>query len=82
MTQKDVVGDASSLVVLNKSDLLKGVDKIDGCVVVSAKTGGGLFDLQEEILKRVQSPIKENLVSERIYLKLEAAHLLDQCFWQ
>ena len=68
--------DASSLVVLNKSDLLKGVNKIDGCVVVSAKTGAGLFDLQEEILKRVQSPIKENLVSERIYLKLEAAHLL------
>ena len=68
--------DASSLVVLNKSDLLKGADKIDECVVVSAKTGAGLSGLQEEILKRVQSPIKESLVSERIYLKLEAAHLL------
>ena len=62
--------------ILNKSDLLTDVDRVDGCVVVSAKTGAGLFDLQEEILKRVQSPIKENLVSERIYLKHEAAHLL------
>ena len=43
---------------------------------MSAKTGAGLFGLQEEILKRVRSPIKENLVSERIYLRLEAAHLL------
>ena len=76
---KDVVGgDTSSLVVLNKSDLFDKIDDVSGCFVVSAKTGTGLKDLQEEILKRVNTPIKENLVSERVYLSLESAcRLLD-----
>ena len=69
-------GGVSSLVVLNKSDLFEGVKSSGGCLAVSAKTGSGLLELQEEILKRVQPPVKESLVSERIYLKLEAAHLL------
>tara|TARA_B100000401_G_scaffold436033_1_gene378789 strand:- start:716 stop:1996 length:1281 start_codon:yes stop_codon:yes gene_type:complete len=69
----------SSLVVLNKIDLLKGECDFDGFLGVSAKKSMGLNELRDEILKRVQSPIKENLVSERIYLKLEsAAGLLKQ----
>jgi len=73
---KKVSEGVSSLVVLNKSDLFEGIKSSGECLAVSAKTGSGLLKLQEEILKRVQSPIKESLVSERIYLKLEAAHLL------
>ena len=68
--------DSSSLVVLNKIDLLKDDDNFAGFIAVSAKTGAGLSGLRNEILKKVQSPIKENLVSERIYLKLQAAHVL------
>jgi Predicted GTPase len=69
----------SSLVVLNKIDLLKGECDFDGFLGVSAKKSMGLNELRDEILKKVQSPIKENLVSERIYLKLEsAAGLLKQ----
>ncbi|MAI03508.1 MAG: GTP-binding protein [Amoebophilaceae bacterium TMED152] len=69
----------SSLVVLNKIDLLNKAVSADGFVAVSAKTGAGLQGLRNEILKRVQSPVKENLVSERIYLRLEAASsLLEQ----
>jgi len=69
----------SSLVVLNKIDLLKGGVDFDGFLGVSAKTGSGLHELRSEILKKVQSPIKENLVSERVYLKLESvAGLLKQ----
>ena len=67
---------SSSLVVLNKIDLLNKAVSADGFVAVSAKTGAGLQDLRNEILKRVQSPVKENLVSERIYLRLEAASSL------
>tara|TARA_Y100000996_G_scaffold408582_1_gene387903 strand:- start:756 stop:2036 length:1281 start_codon:yes stop_codon:yes gene_type:complete len=71
--------DSSSLVVLNKIDLLKKRENFDGYIGVSAKTGSGLQVLRDEILKRVQSPIKENLVSERIYLKLESvSNLLKQ----
>ena len=66
----------SSLVVLNKIDLLKGECDFDGFLGVSAKKSMGLNELRDEILKKVQSPIKENLVSERIYLKLESAAVL------
>ena len=67
------------MVVLNKIDLLKGECDFDGFLGVSAKKSMGLNELRDEILKKVQSPIKENLVSERIYLKLEsAAGLLKQ----
>ena len=68
----------SSLMVLNKSDLLKSTEGLGAAVVVSAKTGAGLDELRKKILKRVSSPIEENLVSERVYLKLVSAFgLLD-----
>lgn len=42
--------------------------------MVSAKTGEGVSELQSQILKKVSAPVKQNLVSERIYIKLEAAN--------
>ena len=65
-----------SLVVLNKSDLHGNVLINNSFVLVSAKTGKGVSELQSKILKKVSAPVKQNLVSERIYIKLEAANSL------
>lgn len=65
------VGKNKSLIVLNKSDLHNKVLANDSFVLVSAKTGEGVSELQSQILKKVSTPIKQNLVSERIYIKLE-----------
>tara|TARA_A100001035_G_scaffold273707_1_gene264606 strand:- start:4677 stop:5111 length:435 start_codon:yes stop_codon:yes gene_type:complete len=73
----DVPSDCSnSLIVLNKADLFAGLQVPSGVFFVSAKTGFGVEALKTEILRRVRTPVPENLVSERIYLKLEAAHKL------
>ena len=62
------------LVVLNKSDLHSNVLTDNSFVLVSAKTGEGVSELQSQILKKVSNPVKQNLVSERIYIKLETAN--------
>ena len=62
------------MVVLNKSDLHNNVSMNGSFVLVSAKTGEGVFELQSQILKKVSAPVKQNLVSERIYIKLESAN--------
>ena len=73
----DVPSDCSgSLVVLNKADLFAGLQVPTNVFFVSAKTGFGVEALKTEILRRVRAPIPENLVSERIYLKLQVAHKL------
>ena len=65
---------SGSLVVLNKSDLHNNVSINNSFVLVSAKTGEGVSELQSQILNKVSTPVKQNLVSERIYIKLEAAN--------
>ena len=65
---------SESLVVLNKSDLHSNVSMNGSFVLVSAKTGEGVFELQSQILKKVSTPVKQSLVSERIYIKLESAN--------
>ena len=70
---------SSSLVVLNKVDLLSGLSDVCNVVAVSAKTGEGLGKLRHEILKRVQTPVKQSLVSERIYIKLGSVCALLEC---
>ena len=65
---------SGSLVVLNKSDLHSNVLTDNSFILVSAKTGEGVSELQSQILKKVSNPVKQNLVSERIYIKLETAN--------
>ncbi len=55
-----------SVVVVNKSDLLKGRTE-KNILYVSAKTGDGIENLRELIYKHVRSKPELSLVTERVY---------------
>lgn len=56
----------NSVVVINKSDLLKNRTE-KNILYVSAKTGDGIEELRELIYKHVKSNPKLSLVAERVY---------------
>ena len=55
-----------SVVIINKSDLLKGRSK-KNVLYVSAKTGDGIEKLRDLIYKHVKPNPKLSLVTERVY---------------